>query len=214
MKYVTRTLFYMLGLLLLALGIALSIKADLGVSPISSVSYCTSVVTGFNYGAVNFGLYALFVAAQFALRGRGSRVIDLLQLVVSVIFSWVMDLLVNAIPYTAGEHSFVENLGLLLASIVLIGVGVSWSVKMRMVPNPGDGIVQAIADKVGWEQGTAKNVFDISCVCLTAVLGLVFGGKLIGIGIGTVISMLLVGRVVALTNRLMMKKLCAALGIA
>ena len=213
MKNILRSVIYILGLGLLAFGIALSVKADLGISPISSVSYCGSVVANLNYGLVNFALYAVFVAAQFALRGRNSRLIDLLQLVVSVIFSWVMDRLVSGIPYVAADHTFAENLGLLLVSIVFIGVGVSWSVKMRMIPNPGDGIVQAIADKVGWEQGTAKNVFDISCVCFTTVLGLVFGGKLIGIGVGTVISMLLVGRVVALTNRFVTKKLCAAVGL-
>ena len=213
MKNILRSAIYMLGLGLLAFGIALSVKADLGISPISSVAYCGSVITNLNYGLVNFSLYTVFVAAQFALRGKQSRILDLLQLVVSVVFSWVMDRLVTGIPYVAADHSFMENIGLLLVSVLFIGVGVSWSVKMRMIPNPGDGIVQALADRVGWEQGTAKNVFDISCVCVTTLMGLIFGGRLIGIGVGTVISMLLVGRVVALTNRFVTKKLCAAVGL-
>ena len=213
MKYILRSVTYMLGLALLALGIALSVKADLGISPIASVSYCGSVITDINYGVATFMLYALFVAAEFALWGRKSRPVELLQLVVSLVFSWVMDRMLSAIPYVAADHSFWENVGVLLISVVLIGVGVSWSVKMRIIPNPGDGIVQAIADKVGWELGTVKNVFDISCVVVTVTLSLVFGGRLIGIGVGTVISMLLVGRVVALTNRFVTKKLCAAVGL-
>ena len=65
-----------------------------------------------------------------------------------------------------------------------------------------------------WEHGFAKNVFDISCVCLTVAISLIFTGGLVGVGIGTVAAMLGVGRVVALTNKIVMKKLCAAAGVA
>lgn len=46
------------------------------------------------------------------------------------------------------------------------------TVNMRLVPNPGDGIVQAIADLMGRDQGFAKNCFDLVCVALTVILSL------------------------------------------
>ena len=204
----------MSGLFILAFGVALSIKTNLGISPISSVAFSISEICKANLGMVNFIVYAVFVAAQFALRGKNYRIFDLLQLAVSFVFSWAMDWLVGLISYDAAGHGFVANFGLLLVAIVIIGVGVSFSVKMRLIPNPGDGIVQVIGEKMGWEHGFAKNVFDISCVCLTVVLSLIFTGGLVGVGIGTVAAMLGVGRVVALTNRLVMKKLCVAAGVA
>ena len=211
---VLRWSVYLLGLILLAFGIALSIKSDLGTSPISSVAFSFSEVWGVNLGVMNFIIYAVFVAAQFALRGRNSRVIDLLQLAVSFIFSWVLDQIVSMISYDAVAHGFWTNFGLLMVGMVLIGIGVSASLNMKLVPNPGDGIVQAVAERMRWEQGFAKNVVDIACVCLTSTLSLVFAGELVGVGIGTVIAMIGVGRVVALFNRLVMKKLCAAAGVA
>ena len=213
-RTVLRWSVYLLGLFSLAFGIALSVKTALGISPISSVAFSISEILGINLGVMNFIVYAVFVAAQFALRGKNSRVIDLLQLAVSFIFSWALDWIVNAISYDAAAHSFWVNFGLLLVAIVFIGVGVSGSVKMRLIPNPGDGIVQAVAEKAGWEQGFAKNVFDSGCVCVTVTLGLVCRGALVGVGVGTVAAMLGVGRVVALTNRLVMKKLCVAAGVA
>lgn len=213
-QLILRWSVYLLGLLFLTIGIAISIKTALGISPISSVAFSISEIWHLNLGVINFLVYAVFVAAQFIMRGKNSRVLDLLQLVVSFIFSWALDWCVNWLDYDAADHSFWVNFALLLVAIVFIGIGVSASVKMKLVPNPGDGIVQAFADLMGWEQGFAKNVFDIGCVVVTTTLGLVFAGELIGVGVGTVAAMLGVGRVVALTNRFVMKKLCIAAGVA
>ena len=73
---------------------------------------------------------------------------------------------------------------------------------MHIVPNPGDGIVQALADIFGANTGTVKNIFDISCVALTAILSLIFTQSIIGIGIGTLAAALGVGRVIALFIKL------------
>ena len=205
---------YLLGLIFLAFGIALSIKTSLGISPISSVAFSISEIWHINLGVMNFAVYAVFVVAQFAMRGKNSRVIDLLQLVVSFIFSWALAWIVAGISYNAADHSFWENIVLLVVATVFIGIGVSASLQMKLIPNPGDGIVQALAELTKWEQGFAKNMFDIGCVCFTTAMGLLFAGKPIGIGVGTVVSMLGAGRVVALTNRFVMKKLCAAAGVA
>ncbi len=213
-KTVLRWSVYLLGLFSLAFGIALSIKANLGISPISSVAYSISTIWTLNLGVMNFIVYAAFVAAQFILRGKNCRMYDLLQLVVSLVFSWAMDKLVGVIPYDSVQHSLWGNLALMLVAIVFIGIGVSCSLNMRLVPNPGEGIVQVLSEKTGWSQGLTKNVFDIGCACVTTIISLVFAGKLIGVGIGTVAAMLGVGRVVALFNHLVMKKLRVAAGVA
>ncbi len=71
---------------------------------------------------------------------------------------------------------------------------------MRIIPNPGDGIVQAIADCINKSVGFTKNCFDLFNICITFTIGMVFTGGLVGIGIGTVLAMLGVGRVIALFN--------------
>lgn len=48
-KLLIRWVFYLLGLLILALGIMLNTKANLGVSPIISVPYSISHIIGFNF---------------------------------------------------------------------------------------------------------------------------------------------------------------------
>ena len=76
------------------------------------------------------------------------------------------------------------------------------SVDMMLVPNPGDGIVAASAQRTGRELGFSKIWFDTANVGITLVFGLVMGHPLCGIGLGTVLAMLGVGREMALLNRL------------
>lgn len=87
------------------------------------------------------------------------------------------------------------------------------SLDMRLVPNPGDGIVQAIADIIHKNVGYTKNCFDLFNITITIVLGLSLRGQLIGVGIGTVLAVIGVGRIIALFNHLAQEKMERLSGI-
>lgn len=55
--------------------------------------------------------------------------------------------------------------------------------------------------------GYAKNVLDLSFILLTIVISLLFSGKVIGMGIGTLASMIGVGRSIALFNLFFRQKM-------
>lgn len=204
---------YTVGMLVLALGLTLNTKTGLGVSPIVSVAYCVSQILGLNFGDMTFVLYALFVAAQFAIRGKKSRLYDLLQFPLSLVFSRVLNLFDWCIPYDSAAHGFFSNFPLLIVAILCTGIGVSMTVNMRLVPNPGDGIVAALAEKMGRDQGFAKNIFDVGCVTVTCIIGLAAKGQIIGIGVGTLAAMVGVGRSIALVNHFFKDRMCRAAGL-
>ena len=214
MRTVNRWLIYLFGMLILALGLTLNTKTGLGVSPIISIAFGVSEIWGLNFGDMTFLLYGLFVLGQFVLRGKNSRLTDLLQFPLSLIFSRVLNLYSAAIPYQAAEHSFAMNFLLLLAAIFFTGAGAAITVNMKLIPNPGDGIVVAVAEKLGRGQGFAKNVFDVGCVSVTCVLGLLAAGRIVGVGVGTVAAMIGVGRAIALVNFVGKEKMCRAAGLA
>lgn len=62
-----RAVFYIVGLLTLALGIILNTKSGLGVSPIISVAFSISTIGGLNFGNTTFGLYIVFVLVELLL---------------------------------------------------------------------------------------------------------------------------------------------------
>ena len=214
MKRFHRAWIYGLGMLVLALGLTLNTKTGLGVSPILSVAYSSSQIWGFNFGDATFILYCAFVAGELIIRGKDRQWYDLLQLPLSLVFSRILNFFDRWIGYDPSVHSLGSNLGMLLLAIAVTGVGVSMTVNMRLIPNPGDGIVQALADRMGRDQGFAKNIFDIGCVLATIVLCLAANGSLIGIGIGTIGAMIGVGRAIALVNHFFKNQMCQAAGMA
>ena len=70
---VYRGIFYVTGLLILALGIILNTKSGLGVSPIISVSYSISTILNSNFGNMTFLLYAVFVVLEIILHTLRNR---------------------------------------------------------------------------------------------------------------------------------------------
>ena len=101
----------------------------------------------------------------------------------------------------------------LILGIALTGIGAAMNVDTRLIPNPGDGIVQAIADRLGKKMGNVKNVFDLFCVTLTILLGVVSTGHPVGVGIGTIAAMIGVGRFIWIYNRLFQQKQLQLTGV-
>lgn len=206
-----RIFFYLLALVILALGLTLNTKTGLGVSPIISVSYSISEVFHWNFGNVTLVWYICFVIAQLILRGKNRRYYDLLQIPLSIVFTRFMNLFNDIIIIPL--NSFASRLGLLIVAVILTGIGAAMSVNMRLVPNPGDGIVAAFGDFIHKDMGLAKNIFDLMNITMTFVIGIVSGHFLVGIGIGTVIAVLGVGRAVAVFNAIFKDKMSVLAGI-
>ena len=213
-KTVYRWIVYLAGMVILALGICLNAKALLGVSPIISASYGVSQLSGISFGDVTFLQYVILVILEFVIRGKNYRLHDLLQLVISLIFTRFMNLF-NAFLPSAPEGNIPIQILVLLCAIVLTGIGISMTVNMDLIPNPGDGIVQAISWKTGKSLGLCKNIVDLSCVATTCIIGLISRSNFIGpwIGLGTVIAMLLTGRAVAIFEKIAREPMLRATGM-
>lgn len=196
---INRILIYVFGILILALGLTLNTKTNMGVSPIISVAYCVSTFTEFNVGDLTLVWYFLFVFIEILchiyLKQYKTIIVDLLQIPLSIIFTRFMNLFSNIIPDMTGLP--VRIIYLLLA-VVFTGIGIGATLNMRLIPNPGDGIVQAISDCSSQPISTVKNILDAVCVVITIIISFLFTGKIVGIGFGTVFAVIFVGRVVAL----------------
>lgn len=202
-KRTRRFIVYAIGMFVLALGLALNTKADLGVSPIISVPYSISQITGYNFGDLTFVVYALFVVVQIVIHlnlKKNKKIIsDLLQLPLSLIFTRLLNIFSTYIPTS-------QNLGIrfivLAFAIICTGVGAAMSLSMQLVPNPGDGIVQALAERFNKSVGLTKNLFDCFNLCITLCISIFIAHQIVGVGIGTVIAVIGVGRVIALFHHI------------
>lgn len=209
-KTALRLLIFLCGHVILAAGLTLNTKITLGAPPIISVAYTVSQIWGLNFANMTFCWFGVLILIQMVLlllrRAEGWRkkmAAVALQFVVNLISTRMIALYGVIIPVFETEYpdSFAGSIPgrclFLALAILLTGIGASMSLFTRIIPNPGDGVVQGISDFTGISTGTTKNLVDLSCVLLTVLLSLLFTGKIIGVGIGTVCSLLCVGRVVA-----------------
>lgn len=210
-KQACRWGIYLAGMTLLALGITLTTLAGLGASAIVSVPYTISCGFGLSFANLTLIFYCSFVGAEFIIKGKQRSLLDLLQIPVSIVFTRFMALFQAAIGYQSGF--LPTDLLVLLLGILLTGIGAATAVDMQLIPNPGDGIVNSISIRSGKELGFCKNCFDLGCVTCALLIGTLFGSPLLGIGLGTLLSMLGVGRVMAIWNRMGKQKLVRLAGL-
>lgn len=215
-KLINRLLSYGLGIVILALGITLNTKTGLGVSALVSIAYTVANAWNLNFALMTFLLYTCFALIEVGLKWGFlpplRKVIwkDLLQIPFSLAFSLFLNVFGGIIP--VAEHVGAQIVMLVLA-IVCTGIGAAMIVDMHLIPNPADGLAQTLGMVTKKGMGLGKNLLDCSCVGISAVIGFVARGRLIGIGIGTIAAMIGVGRVVALFNRCFETKLCRTAGV-
>lgn len=119
-KRAARFGLYLLGMLL-ALGLTLNTETGVGASAIVSIPFTLSEGLDMNFGDLTLIAYCVLVAAQFVVKGKNRTWVDLLQLVVSLIFTRFLNVFKALIPYESGF--LPADIALLVLAIILTGVG-------------------------------------------------------------------------------------------
>lgn len=198
--YVSRYLWFVLGVLINSFGVALITQAALGTSPISSIPYVLSLRFPITLGEFTFILNLVYILGQIVLLRRAFQPIQLLQIAVNVIFSAFIDVSMNLLSWLQPDHIVVKLIALILGCAIL-GVGISIEVAPDVLVVPGEGIVRAMTQVSGKRFGSVKVLFDCTLVAIALILSFLFFHGLNGLGLGTVISALIIGRFVNLYNR-------------
>ena len=199
-NHLQRYFWFIIGIIINSFGIALITKAGLGTSPISSISYVLSMKFPFTLGQFTFIVNMFFILAQFILLKKDFEPIQFLQIVVNVVFSACIDISMNLLSWLT-VNNFMVGLFALLIGCGVLALGISIEVAPDVLVVPGEGIVRAISIVLNKRFGTIKIIFDVTLVSIATILSFLFFGKLSGLGLGTIISAIIVGYIVNLLNK-------------
>lgn len=192
MNILKRYLLLLVGLSIMAFGVAFSIKASLGTSPISSVPYVVSLFTPFTVGTATIIMHCVFIFIQILILQKRYQLIQLMQLPVAFFFGYLTDFGVWAVQGISYE-AYWQQWILCLIGILLVAIGVSLEVKANVVVLAGEGVVLAICQVIPIKFGYMKVGFDVTLVVIACVLSLVFTGHLYGVREGTIAATIMVG---------------------
>ena len=192
---------YILGLFIIALGVSVSVKSNLGVSPVNSIPYVLSLITGIEQGKCVTAVFISFIALQALILLKEFEVKNLLQIICSTIFGYFVT---AANKLTAGVPecgNYGVQLFYLLISMCLIAIGISLFLKADLILMPAEGVTGAIAKKFGVKFPNAKSGCDIAMVIIAAALSMIFFKELRGVREGTLIAAIFIGQIMKVWRR-------------
>lgn len=192
---IKRSVLLCAGLFIMAMGIAFSIKASLGISPVSTLPYVASVISGMSVGVTTIMINCGFVLMQLIILRRKFKPVLLLQIPLSFFFGSMIDVCGHILVYVqAGDY--LQQCMLCMAGIVLLALGVSMEVTAGLVTAAGEGVVLAMCQVLPVKFGNMKVAFDVLLVSASAITALLVLGQIEGVREGTVASAVMVGLIV------------------
>ena len=192
---------FVAGLFVMAFGVAFSIKANLGTSPISSLPYTLSVITPLTVGTATIAMHCVLIALQILILRKRYQIFQLLQLPIAILFGYLTDFSI-AVTDRITYSSYGQQVLLCIIGILLVGTGVWMEVRSKVITLAGEGLVLAVCQVTPIKFGNMKIVFDVTLVVCACVLGLIFAGSIQGVREGTVAAALCVGLITKLINRI------------
>lgn len=199
-QFIYRILLYTLGLLFLAFSVAFAINSDLGISPVNSLPYAISLVSGAKLSTCVICVFGFYILLQIVLLRRDFKWYNIFQIAFSTLFGYFTDFA----KWVLGDFcipTYAGRLGMLFISIILISIGISLYVDTKLIPMPSEGLTMAFSGSLHIKFHNMKIIQDCVTVALSVALSLLFLHKLAGVREGTVLSALLVGKCIALMQK-------------
>ena len=195
-----RIIMFICSIACMTFGIALSCKADLGTSPISSVPLVLSMCTPFSVGIITIIMNFAFIAVQpLLLRAFYWR--ELLgQLSLTVPFGYSIDFFMWVLQDVNPETQ-LEKWAACLISIMVLAFGVFLEVRAKIFLSGGEGLVNVLTFISRKNFSLIKNGFDITLVVISVTISLLEFSTLRGVGLGTIAAAVLVGRMIYLYEK-------------
>ena len=199
-----------LGLIIVALGVGLSIKSNLGIAPPS----CPPTILSLKWSALSVGTFTwithiVYILTQWLLLGKRFEIRFLMQIPAAFVFGYMCDAsiwLFNAINTPA--TNYLIQILLSLAAVVLTAIGIKLEVVGDGWILAGDKLVAVLSEVTRAPFSRVKVIFDIVLVVITAAFSLaVFGlldgnGHTVVIREGTLILAILTGICMRFTDPL------------
>ncbi|MCC9261022.1 hypothetical protein MBBWO_13750 [Methanobrevibacter woesei] len=196
---------YVFGLFLITLGVGLSIKSNLGSTPVSSIPYTLNVIWGIEIGVATVIFHTMLVITELILLRRAFKPKHFLQVPVGILFGFFTTISVNLVNLLPDTSNIILIVIMVLVSTFLVALGLFFYVPTNIVPLSVEGITQAIAIVSNQPFTKVKVFFDVSVVVLSFVLCFIFTGVIGGsVGIGTIFSAIFVGITLKYINKVVL----------
>ena len=195
-----RIISYILGLVIMAFGLAMSIRADIGVAPGSVIPYSVSFFVPLSIGQCVTSFHVLCIIIQIIITRRPTLK-HAFQMPMTYVSGFLLDFFFKLLDISL--PGMVHRILFLIAGMIVFSLGIRSIVGANIVLVPPDGLARTLGDFVGWPMSKAKLGFDIVVTIIAIIITSVLGrDPLLAIGVGTLICAIGTGPLIGLFTKL------------
>lgn len=164
---ITRFVFFVVGLLILSLGVSFTLKAHLGAGPWDALSAGQSQMIGFTVGTwvIINGIVLLFVNAYLLKKKPEFLAAITFFLIGTLIDFWLLRVFNSWNPSDLSQRVIV-----LIMGIVLIAVGVAMYMQSHYPANPIDKLMLALQERFRLPLMAAKTIAEVTALILAILV--------------------------------------------
>lgn len=204
-KKIAKYLIIVLGFMIVGVGFALTLKANVGVGAWDALSASLNSLTGIEVGTLGMILNIMCVIGQMMILKKDFKMIQLLQIPLSVLLGLVINFVlydVLVFPF----DSFVGGIIMYIISTEVCVIGVALIMVLDEVTFALEGFCDALSKVIPLQFHVIRQWVDILSFCLIIIVTL-FTHIPYSIGIGTIIGMIIFGPSLGLFMKLFKKML-------
>ena len=206
-RYIVATL----GLVIVAFGVALSLKSNLGTAPVSCPPAVLNLkYTGISVGTFTWMMHLVLILTQVAMLGRKFKLSFLMQIPAAFVFGYLCDAgiwLLKDVQVT----SYAMQMLLCILTVIVTAIGVRMEIAGNAWMLAGEKTAVVVSEVTGARFSNVKIFFDVYLVALSALFAQLAFGVFSGDGVnivireGTLILAIFTGLCMKLTDPLVDK---------
>lgn len=167
MKFLKKSIVYLVGFNILVFGIAMLISSGLGQSAWDGVYVAISRVSGLSVGKATFLTAASIISFSFLLT-RDKAVF--LSLITSVVQSSVIDIDLKIVRYLMPNDSLQVRILFFAIGLCLMAIGCGTYIQTKFPTNHVDCLMVSISRRFNLNIRTAKWISDSSAIIITLLI--------------------------------------------
>jgi len=190
-KFLSRVFSMLIGTSLYAIGLVLTIKANIGYGPWEVFH----AGLGSKFG-VGIGVASVFVSIVIViivtLCGEKFGIGTIAGMIITGLLIDVI-IWINIIPT---PDNFWLGSAMLISGLFIVALGSYFYIRSALGIGPRDNLMVVLTRKTKWPVGVCRGIVEIT----VTLIGWLLGGK---VGVGTIISMLAIGFCIQITFRVL-----------
>jgi hypothetical protein len=191
---IKRYIIFLIGILVMTLGVSLTVKSEIGAGAYDSINFGLAKLLNINVSiAIWLTSFIIVVIASIIRR----KFLKLTTFITAIIVGISTDMWVMIVKIISVNTIF-ERIIVFFTGICLVSTGVAIYIIPKLPANPTDDLMVALKEEKGISIMKAKLTIDTICIIIAFALK----GP---IGIGTIIATVIVGPLIDIINKLIIK---------